>query len=163
MLSLAIASLAAAQSDSSEHVWLQAHNTERAEFGAPDLVWSEQLEQEARDWANRIAREGRMRHASLDQRKGRGENLWMGSAGYFPPDAMIDAFNSEERYFKSGTFPEISRTGNWRDAGHYTQVVWPQTREVGCALSSNGKFDFLVCRYWPAGNIYGMEIRPIRQ
>ena len=39
--------------------------------------------------------------------------------------------------------------------GHYTQVVWRNTREVGCAVARNGSDDFLVCRYWPSGNWMG--------
>jgi hypothetical protein len=39
--------------------------------------------------------------------------------------------------------------------GHYTQVVWRTTTEIGCGMAtgSNGN-DFLVCRYNPPGN-YG--------
>ncbi|WP_394727607.1 CAP family protein [Altererythrobacter sp. GH1-8] len=138
---------------------LDAHNEERAEFGAPELKWSQRLAREAEQWAQAIAREGRMRHASIDERGGAGENLWMGSAGNYSASFMVRAFAEEKRHFRPGEFPDISRTGNWRDVGHYTQVVWHETREVGCAVARNQRDDFLVCRYWPAGNIYGREIR----
>ncbi|XUU59969.1 CAP domain-containing protein [Erythrobacter sp. HA6-11] len=138
---------------------LDAHNQERAEFGAPKLKWSQRLARDAQVWAERLAREGRMRHANNDERGGAGENLWMGSAGAYSASFMIRAFAEEKRYFRPGEFPDVSRTGNWRDVGHYTQVVWRETQEVGCAVSRNSRDDFLVCRYWPAGNIYGREIR----
>lgn len=137
---------------------LEAHNEERARFGAPSLSWSKELERDAQNWANKLAREGVMRHATLDERRGRGENLWAGTAGYYSPYTMVDAFLSEKRHFKPGTFPHVSRTGRWRDVGHYTQVVWRDTREVGCAIARDRYNDFLVCRYWPAGNIYGREV-----
>jgi len=138
---------------------LEAHNQERANFGAPPLSWSQELAYEAQGWAQVLASEGRMRHASQAERKGAGENLWMGSAGMYSAEFMVRAFADEKRNFQQGTFPHISRTGNWRDVGHYTQVVWHGTREVGCAVARNQRDDFLVCRYWPAGNTYGVEIK----
>ena len=137
---------------------LDAHNQERARFGAPRLGWSDKLAREAQAWAQQLAREGRMRHASQQERGGAGENLWMGSAGSYSARFMVDAFASEKRHFKPGTFPHVSRTGNWRDVGHFTQVVWHETQQLGCAVARNGRDDFLVCRYWPAGNTYGRKI-----
>lgn len=140
---------------------LDAHNRERALFGADALAWSARLAREAQGWAQILAREGRMRHASNDQRRGAGENLWMGRAGAYSAQFMVAAFVEEKRHFRSGTFPHISRTGSWRDVGHYTQVVWPGSRELGCAVARNATDDFLVCRYWPAGNTYGVEVHPL--
>ncbi len=138
---------------------LDTHNEERVRFGAQRLRWSPQLARQAQQWAQVLAREGRMRHASNDERNGAGENLWMGSAGRYSAQFMVDAFVEEKQHFRAGTFPNISRTGNWRDVGHYTQVVWHDTQQLGCAVARNDRDDFLVCRYWPAGNTYGVEIR----
>jgi hypothetical protein len=104
-----------------------------------------------------------MRHSSLDERGRTGENLWMGTAGFFKPERMIGHFVDEQRYFRSGYFPQVSTTGNWADVGHYTQIVWAETREVGCAIVSNERNDFLVCRYYPGGNVVGERVEPGRQ
>ncbi len=137
---------------------LDVHNRERAEFGSPKLTWSPELARDAQQWADHLARNGYMRHASIDQRKGRGENLWMGTAGYYSLTEMMSYFIAEKRYFKHGEFPHVSRTGRWRDVGHYTQIVWGETREVGCAIARGRSDEFLVCRYWPAGNTYGRTV-----
>lgn len=137
---------------------LDSHNAERDRFGAEPLRWSLRLAREAQIWAKRLADEGRLRHASNDERGGAGENLWMGTAGLYSADEIVGTFVEEGRYFRPGIFPDISRTGNWRDVGHYSQVVWPETRQLGCAVARNNQDDFLVCRYWPAGNTYGVEI-----
>jgi hypothetical protein len=134
---------------------LAEHNLERSRTGVPPLAWNDDLASEAQAWAQTLAREGWLRHASPAENGGAGENLWMGSAGYFAPEAMVDAFVEERRFYRHGAFPNVSRTGNWQDVGHYTQVVWRDTREVGCAVARGGGNDVLVCRYWPAGNWMG--------
>lgn len=134
---------------------LAAHNAERDALGLPRLAWSGKLAGEAQSWAEHIARQGQMVHASRDQRRGAGENLWMGAAGYYGAEVMVGGFLSERPHYHHDIFPNVSRTGNWRDVGHYTQIIWRDTKEVGCAVARGTREDFLVCRYWPAGNIYG--------
>ncbi len=71
---------------------------------------------------------------------------------------MAGLWSSEARNFVPGVFPNVSRTGNWFDVSHYTQVIWPTTTRVGCALASNGRNDYVVCRFSPAGNIDGKSV-----
>lgn len=152
-----------AQADERRHAWLAAHNEERDEFGVLPLRWSDELAAEALVWAEALATDEQMRHSTTEGRDGRGENLWMGTAGYYTPEQMIGHFAEEKQYFFTGRFPEVSKTGDWGDVGHYTQVVWPATREVGCATARGERYDFLVCRYWPAGNVMGQRIFPGRR
>lgn len=140
-----------------EQTLLSEHNRARDEAGVPRLRWSVKLAGEAHGWAQRLASEGWLRHAEHTESRGAGENLWMGSAGYYGPDAMVGAFLDEKRHFLPGPFPRVSRTGRWEDVGHYTQVVWRDTREVGCGAARGAGNDFLVCRYWPAGNWMGQR------
>ncbi len=137
---------------------LVEHNDARDDVGVPRLEWSQRLARQAQGWADQLASEGRMRHSTRQQRANAGENLWMGAAGYYGADVMIGAFVDEQRYFRHDTFPNVSTTGRWADVGHYTQVVWRDTREVGCAVARGDRDDFLVCRYWPAGNTYDRPV-----
>ena len=136
-------------------ILLGEHNRARDEAGVPRLAWSGKLAREAQGWAEVLAGEGRMRHATREESGGSGENLWMGSAGYYGADTMIAAFVDERQHYVHAAFPQVSKTGRWQDVGHYTQVVWRDTREVGCAIARGARDDFLVCRYWPAGNWMG--------
>ena len=137
---------------------LAAHNSERDRAGLPPLAWSSRLAQDAQDWAVQLSRRGRLEHADSHVRKGMGENLWMGSAGHYSAEDMIGGFLAERAKFRPGTFPQVSRTGNWADVGHYTQIIWPRTTEVGCAVAKGAGHDFLVCRYNPAGNTMGERV-----
>ena len=157
LIALGIAGGVSAQSDGNgfARALLGEHNRARDDAGVPRLAWSSKLARDAQGWAQVLAREGRMRHATNEQSAGAGENLWMGPAGYYGPDTMIGAFVDERQHYVHAAFPNISRTGKWQDVGHYTQVVCSNTKEVGCAIARNDSDDFLVCRYWPAGNWMG--------
>jgi uncharacterized protein YkwD len=137
---------------------LAAHNLERDRAGVARLRWSNKLAQDANAWAVLLAHKGRLEHASGDERRGTGENLWIGSAGYYTAEDMIGGFLAERQKFRPGTFPQVSRTGNWADVGHYTQLIWPSTQEVGCAVAKGEANDVLVCRYAPAGNMIGGKV-----
>jgi Cysteine-rich secretory protein family len=135
-----------------EQIWLDTHNMARARYGRTPLIWDEGLERDARVWARQLARTGQFEHATV---KGQGENLWMGTRAAFPSHSMVQSWIDEEAFLKSGTFPDVSTSGNWADVGHMTQLLWPTTTHVGCAKASNAADDYLVCRYSPPGNWMG--------
>lgn len=134
---------------------LAAQNRERAALGVEPLRWDPELAASARSWAVRLAATDAFEHAPEDPRKPQGENLWAGSRGYFAPEAMVDAWVREKRFFKRGRFPDNSVTGKVEDVGHYTQLVWRDTRRVGCAHATGARDEVLVCRYSSAGNYRG--------
>jgi hypothetical protein len=37
--------------------------------------------------------------------------------------------------------------------GHFTQVVWKQTKQIGCAKVTCKGMDIYVCNYDPPGNV----------
>lgn len=137
---------------------LSVHNEVRAEAGVPPLSWDPALGQAAAAYATELALTNSFQHSNRGARQGTGENLWMGTHGAYSYEAMVGAWSSERRNFVAGIFPTVSRSGNWEDVGHYTQMVWPTTTRIGCAIASNRANDFLVCRYASAGNIDGRAV-----
>lgn len=143
-----------------EQEWLSSHNEARAEVGLPPLRWSHDLMRDARVWAEDLAARRAFHHAPDHLRQRQGENLWRGTRERYAPWQMIDGFLAERAAFRPGVFPDVSRTGRWSDVGHYTQIIWPETQEVGCATALDSKYEVLVCRYWPAGNVQGYRLDP---
>jgi hypothetical protein len=137
---------------------IAAHNAERARAGVPPLAWDDALGNAAASYATQMALTGRFAHSDRAARPGTGENLWMGTHGAFGVEAMVGGWSSEKRFFTPGIFPNVSRTGDWEDVGHYTQMIWPQTTRVGCALASTARVDYLVCRYAYKGNVDGRPV-----
>lgn len=134
---------------------LSTHNAERARTGVPPLRWNPALAMSAQAWAKHLAETGRFEHAPEKEVSPEGENLWAGTKSRFSPEAMTAAWIREKQYFQPGLFPNNSTTGRVEDVGHYTQLVWRDTREVGCALATSAREDILVCRYADAGNYRG--------
>jgi len=136
---------------------LAAHNRERNAIGVQPLQWSPELAAESKLWAQYLARTGKFEHSPDDPHDPEGENLWAGTVGYYQPEAMVGLWIREKADFKPGVFPNNSRSGNIESVGHYTQLIWANTEEVGCALESGRSEDFLVCRYKRPGNVTGEQ------
>jgi Cysteine-rich secretory protein family len=137
---------------------LAAHNAARAQAGVTPLAWDPALGNSAAAYARQLAITNIFQHSDRRARRGVGENLWMGTRGAFGIERMVSDWASERRMFRAGVFPAVARTGNWSDVGHYSQIIWPTTTRVGCALASNARADYLVCHYAPAGNIDGRRV-----
>src|SRR5215208_6970805 len=119
------------------NIVLAAHNAARSRFGVGAVNWSDQLAAEALTHAQYMAATGIYGHdQTAGRRKKAGENLWRGTRGVFSYDIMVGVMIAEARVFRAGAFPDNSRTGEWHDVAHYTQIVWPTTTEIGCAVAS---------------------------
>lgn len=138
---------------------LKAHNDARAAVGVPPLRWSAELQASAKEWANHLAETQVYQHSHLP---GVGENIGLGTRGLFAGPAYVRKWVSEKKNFIEGcTWNKCSKTGNWRAVGHYSQVVWRETTEVGCGytLGKQGqKWDAMVCHYSPPGNANGEKV-----
>jgi len=139
---------------------LAAHNNERGRLGVPALEWDNSLAADARVWADELAATGRFEHSPDDpDRPLQGENLWAGTPRAFSPEAMVGLWRAEKSDYRPGIFPNNSRSGDVEKVGHYTQLIWRESRRVGCATAVGRDEEFLVCRYSEAGNVTGQ--RPI--
>lgn len=137
---------------------LAVHNRERALVGAPPLRWDPALAAAAAGYGPALSQLGKLAHSEYSTRWGQGENLFMGTRGAYSLDEMTKDWVAEKKLFRPGIFPKVSRTGHVGDVGHYTQMIWRTTTRVGCAIYSDAKWDFFVCRYSPPGNILGHRV-----
>jgi hypothetical protein len=82
----------------------------------------------------------------------------MGTAGAYRLEEMFGAWAEEKRLLRAGAFPNVSTSGRWQHVAHYTQIIWRSTARVGCAVHRDGRWDYLICRYSPAGNVFGQRV-----
>jgi len=128
---------------------LAAHNKWRAKVRVPPLEWSDELANTALEWAKQLKKENcAFKHSGA---KGLGENLFMGTTGYYDPTDVINSWGEE---IKNYTYNDNSCSGV---CGHYTQVVWKNTKRVGCAKIECNGMDIWVCNYDPPGNYRGQK------
>lgn len=140
---------------------LTMQNAARASVRQPPLTWDDALAAAAGIYARDMARRHRFEHSP--QPRGipnQGENLWTGTRGAYRYEEMARHWIDEKRDFVNQATPNFSRTGDYRDVSHYTQIIWSRTARVGCAMAANQRDDYLVCRYVPAGNVVGALALP---
>ena len=133
---------------------LTVHNDERAAVGVPPLVWSNDLASGAQTWAQNLATTGEFAH-DPNRPSGVGENIagFNPSLGVSAPGEGQSLWVDEKKDWHGG----VLTAENWYPTGHYTQMIWKNTQEVGCGIASGSghPFDILVCRYSPPGNFLG--------
>ena len=124
------------------------------------LVWDKDLAAIAQDWADGCEDEDDPPDL-IDHNPNRstiygdtiGENVW-GTSGNPTPKAAVDRWAEEEKDYDTSSGQCFTGTV----CGHYTQIVWRDTKRVGCGVTECNNLQFpgtIVCNYLPAGNIVG--------
>lgn len=130
---------------------LNLHNKIRAEVGVAPLSWSAKLSEYAQQWANYQVSLSPCgfdhRPTSGPWKRLYGENLaWLSS----PDNAISESVNMWHEEKK-----DFNNT-NWLSAGHYSQIVWRKTTQVGMGIAKCRDGSILVvANYDPAGNMMG--------
>jgi pathogenesis-related protein 1 len=160
---------------------IEAHNAvrDRVHPDLPEMSWSEQAAEQAQEWADTLARNGcRMRHNPDLQ--DHGQNLfWAGprrevtvtrsgqtgeivdrevrtSVQEITAQDVVESWASEKQWYDYEA--DECRAPEGESCGHYTQIVWADTTEVGCGMSvCEDKGQIWTCDYYPAGNIVGQR------
>jgi len=149
-LALAFATVAFCANEEFVATCLQVHNEERAALGISSLTWSDDLAASALDWAKSMARKSKLRHSN--NREHIGENIARTRSKENSLEELLGMWTDEKRYYVHKPYPRCSSSGNKGDVGHYTQMIWQETTEVGCGLATGFGRDYLVCQYNPSGN-----------
>jgi pathogenesis-related protein 1 len=137
--------------------FVDAHNDVRARVSPPStpplpaMTWSESLSDVASTWAAGCVFE----HSTTPY----GENLAVFSANDTSPREVVELWAAEVADYDY----DANRCAPQKQCGHYTQVVWRDSSEVGCAATSCdsvvgfGRGRLFVCNYDPPGNYVGEQ------
>lgn len=141
-----------------------AHNQVRDMVDTPEalpfLTWSNELAATAAAWAAQCI-DTEQPIGLIDHNPGRsnghpyyvGENIFGGGGGVSGEQA-VQLWAAEKANYTYAT----NSCAPGKICGHYTQLVWRATREVGCALHDCPGLQFgssIVCDYGPGGNSGG--------
>lgn len=120
---------------------LDTTNKYRAQHGAAALTWSNELASYAKKYLDN--QNCVFAHSGGPY----GENLAM---GYSSVSSAIDAWYNEVSSY------DYSNPGFSMSTGHFTQLVWKGTTQVGCySYDCGSSGQFVACEYSPAGNVLG--------
>ncbi|EFN54466.1 hypothetical protein CHLNCDRAFT_135097 [Chlorella variabilis] len=135
---------------------LDQHNQARAARAAQPLQWSALLAADAAAWSAQCNRDNfGYSHSPGSSDGSFGENLaWFENRGDQCGTGVQSWLNEQSQWSPNNPM-------NFA-AGHYTQMVWKESTQVGCgiALCRQGQWgpEYLVtCRYTPPGNFGAQE------
>ena len=152
---------------------VEEHNALRASVGVPGLRWSSALARQAAGWAEELKKTGcGMKHSHAAQlgenlywasplktgARGKGKSAWKWRLTPQPikEENVVAAWATEQPWYSAATNTCDAPPG--KTCGHYTQMVWAGTREVGCGKAvCNDNSQIWVCNYAPAGNVIGQR------
>ncbi|MGZ8227688.1 MAG: CAP domain-containing protein [Methylococcaceae bacterium] len=139
------------------------HNNWRSQVKTPELKWSSTIASTAQNHADELktTHACKLKHS---ERMDLGENLFWASPLYYSnsvsevqtitPTQVFNSWGSEKVDYDYLT--NTCATG--KVCGHYTQIVWKSTTEIGCGKAvCPDNSQIWVCNYKPAGNIVDQQ------
>jgi len=130
---------------------LEAHNAYRKRHGVKALKFSKKLTAYAQEWADKLAREDRFEHR---QNNTYGENLY--SSWSSNPKAKINGNTPVDSWYSEVKKHDFTGEPRTTGSGHFTQVVWKGSKELGIAQAkSKSNKIIVVANYDPPGNFVG--------
>ena len=139
------------------------HNKYRAEVGVPPVTWSNTVQESSEKWALHLAEDEGLRMVHAGSKNPYGENL-SGGPGVWSTDKdartalqyAVTSFGNEKHDYKD---MPITVDSHFYQYGHYTQMVWRTTTEIGCGVAKREDIPgyIAVCRYNPRGNMIGQK------
>ena len=152
------------------------HNDKRQlHQDTPDVKWNSTIAKNEQDQADALAKKFQLISHSLDDSSKKtqyrdsiggiqyGENIGyvMGSSDLGKRiDTTMDAWYGEIKNYNYND-PKLTS-----DSGHFTQVVWKDSTEIGCGQATCGDKKYYVCQYKPAGNYssrFEDNVKPLKK
>ncbi|WP_157229145.1 CAP family protein [Nocardia brevicatena] len=141
---------AAGQSDYTQ-TGLTLHNQYRAKHDSPAMTLTQSLNAAAQQCAQYYAQKRTIDH-SCPYKRGAGENL-VGGQGRW--DAVPFVQMGTKMWYDEVKDYDFNNPGFSMATGHFTQLVWKASTQLGVGYASEGGYTAGVALYSPPGNVQG--------
>lgn len=132
---------------------LRAHNEYRAKHGVPPLKLSKKLCRHAEEWAKILASRGILTHRNNSTY---GENIFCSWSSKSNNSSITSGREPVDNWYAEMTEHIFHKEPTTLKTGHFTQVVWRESRELGVGMTRNRAGEvFIVANYDPPGNFIG--------
>ena len=130
---------------------LNKHNKYREKHHSPNLILNEDLCKIAQEYADLMSKSGDFSHSNNEYRgEILGENIFYCYGTPINGNEMTDDWYNEIKYYN------FNNPGFNYNTGHFTQVIWANSKIVGFGFSQSSDGGFYgVANYFPAGNLIG--------
>ncbi|XP_073822218.1 uncharacterized protein [Musca autumnalis] len=125
---------------------LEEHNKRRDLHGCKPMALNRNLCNLANDWAIHLTKTRSIYHRPGNDY---GENIYQLINQDPTAEDAVKAWYDEINKYK------YSKPGFSTGTGHFTQVVWLDTKEMGVGRAKVDNMTFIVCNYNPPGNVMG--------
>ncbi|XP_037632657.1 Golgi-associated plant pathogenesis-related protein 1-like isoform X2 [Sebastes umbrosus] len=126
--------------------FLVTHNSYRSMHNTPPMTLSKELTAAAQKWADHLLQINALQHSDGQD----GENIYFMSSTAKIKLTGKEAVDSWYNEIKDYNW---SNPGFSSNTGHFTQVVWKDSTELGVGLATDGKRVFVVGQYRQRGNV----------
>lgn len=144
--------------DKFEEEFLKAHNEYRKKHGVSPLELNKKLCKYAEEWAKTLIKKGQMEHREQNDY---GENIFY--AWSSDPNFVVSGRDAVDKWYSEIKDHKFGKEPTNLGTGHFTQVIWEDTKEVGVGIArSKDGHVYVVANYSPPGNMIGSFAKKVR-
>jgi hypothetical protein len=128
-------------------------NVYREMHQAPRVEYSQEISDFSKSWADYMANNRKFEHSGVDMY---GENIAMIPVNKDHIDYTDAIIQSIDLFYDEVELYDFNNPGFDGKTGHFTQLVWVNTKRIGFSASTSSNGYIYVCtNYDPPGNYYG--------
>lgn len=126
---------------------LKAHNVYRAKHGVPDLEICPNLCEKSQKVADDFIANKRSNRSQTDNY---GENIFAVESS--DPNYVINGNEAVDSWYSGNKYYKFEQPGFSQKTGHFTQLVWKNSKKLGVGIAKVGGKTVVACLYDPPGN-----------
>ncbi len=129
------------------------HNYYRKRHQVDDLIRNSEIEAIAQAYSDKLASTSGTGHSGNKYNGASlGENLYYCWGSY---QMTVTGGEATDAWYNEVSLYDFNNPGYVKGVGHFTQLVWKGSKQLGCGATCANNYCAVTCNYFPAGNVLG--------